>query len=117
MSGDGYSAPPVAQVLQWVADFKTASASQQVHIIRTVVNAHNILEVEYGHGSTHMIRAQKIDVKNLPSDYSGVIWPPKSAVAPGRVTSTDHPVLYLSRHGFTAFSETDAVNDDVIIAH
>lgn len=117
MSEEDYIAPPVAQVLQWVEDFKAASASQQIDIVKTVVNAHNILEVEYGHSSTHMFRVRKIDVKNLPADYSGVIWPPKSAVTPGRVTSTDHPVLYLSRHGFTAFSETDVVNDDVIIAH
>ncbi|WP_416242660.1 hypothetical protein ACLSSQ_10665 [Azospira sp. APE16] len=106
---------PLAELLEGIANFKTASLHAKQSFIDRVVAAHPMLSVDWGPG-WHFRRARKLeDGDTLPESVDDLIWRKNKTPVMQRANPEGFQVLYVADKQETAFKEVHVEDSDVVL--
>lgn len=107
---------PLDELVFGVRDFKNKSLIEKRVFIHRLVEAHPILNLQWG-PEHRFRRARRLSDNEMPPDrVNGVIWRNEVPARQGRANPSGFPVIYLADRMETAFREVHAEVDRTVIA-
>lgn len=106
---------PLAQVVELISAFETASVEDQIDTIRTLVDGHRVVCMKWSQGWRYR-RARVLQPDQTVHHVGDLIWREGVPAKIGRANAAGFGVLYLGDRRDTALSEVRAKDDDVVMS-